>query len=336
MAFKIKRFIPSSPINIEGVNPGKKLEKNITKKDHPAYSSSGVGSKLVSFEELRSSGNVPKGMENVFSGKGNLRVSKSYTGKKSSGRGEGTGQGNIPSSTKKPVTETKPVVEVKSKRKSSAKNTKIKASGQQSKLSQTNLGRKGQQKKFGDEVTLQSTRNNKKSAPKENTLDAINKVSIKSDKFIPASNKSKESPKDNSRKAIRKRKKADKAAGVSKSQMRANKAKSKSEAASAKAKKSKNPSYRAQLTAKSERLAKRAERKGGSPVKEVKQAKKPSKKNIDPKPTPKQKIDKDPVKHFNSFTSKATQRTAKNPYPKDSVRNRKFSQLQNNLRNSSR
>jgi len=74
----------------------------------------------------------------------------------------------------------------------------------------------------------------------------------------------KSAPKDNSRKAIRKRKKADKAAGVSKSQMRANKAKSKSEAASAKAKKSKNPSYRAQLTAKSERLAKRAERKGNS------------------------------------------------------------------------
>jgi len=72
------------------------------------------------------------------------------------------------------------------------------------------------------------------------------------------------------------------------------------------------------------------------PVKEVKQAKKPSKKNIDPKPIPKQKIDKDPVKYFNSFPSKATQKTAKNPYPKDSVRNRKFSQLQNKLRNSSR
>mgnify|MGYP000008524653 CR=1 FL=1 len=70
--------------------------------------------------------------------------------------------------------------------------------------------------------------------------------------------------KDNSRKAIRKRKKADKAAGVSKSQMRANKAKSKSDAALAKAKKSKNPSYRAQLKAKSDRLAKRAKRKGNS------------------------------------------------------------------------
>ena len=74
----------------------------------------------------------------------------------------------------------------------------------------------------------------------------------------------KAAPKDNSRKAIKARKTADKKAGVSKSQMRANKAKSKSEAASAKAKKSKNPSYRAQLTAKSERLAKRAKRKGNS------------------------------------------------------------------------
>ena len=50
----------------------------------------------------------------------------------------------------------------------------------------------------------------------------------------------------------------------------------------------------------------------------------------------KQKFDKDPEKHFRSFTSKATQITAKNPYPPKSVRNRKFAQLQKNLRNSSR
>lgn len=140
---------------------------------------------------------------------------------------------------------------------------KTKASGRQSELSQTSLGKKGKQKKFGDEVTMQSTRNNKKSTPKENTLDAINKVSMK--KFVPASKKTttvKAAPKDNSRKAIRKRKTEDKAAGVSKSQMRANKAKSKSEAALAKAKASKNPSFRAQLKRKSDRLAKRAERKG--------------------------------------------------------------------------
>jgi len=74
----------------------------------------------------------------------------------------------------------------------------------------------------------------------------------------------KTAPKDNSRKAIRQRKKADKAAGVSKSQMRANKAKSKSEAFMAKAKDSKDPSMRAQLKRKSDRLAKRAERKGNS------------------------------------------------------------------------
>ena len=97
-----------------------------------------------------------------------------------------------------------------------------------------------------------------------NTLDAINKVSMKSNKFVPSDlkTKTKTEPKDNSRKAIKKRKTADKAAGVSKSQMRANKAKSKSEAALEKAKKAKNPSYRAQLKRKSDRLAKRAERKG--------------------------------------------------------------------------
>jgi len=50
----------------------------------------------------------------------------------------------------------------------------------------------------------------------------------------------------------------------------------------------------------------------------------------------KQKFDNDPVKHFKSFPSKATQITAKNPYPSKSVRNRKFAQLQKNLRNSSR
>lgn len=277
MAFKIK-----APFHVEGagstIDPGKKI--NLTKKDSPDFAKSGVGSKIISYQQYRDSGGVPKGMEKVFSGKGTLRVSKSFTGKKSSGQGEGTGRGSgssikgtsadtrtyNPFSTK-PVTKTKPVVEVKSKRKSSAKNTEIKASGQESKLSQTSLGKKGKQKKFGDEVTMQSTRNNKKSAPKENTLDAINKVSMKSNKFEPVSKESKAAPKDNSRKAIKARKTADKKAGVSKSQMRANKAKSKSEAALEKAKKSKNPDYRAQLKRKSDRLAKRAKRKGGSPVK---------------------------------------------------------------------
>lgn len=99
--------------------------------------------------------------------------------------------------------------------------------------------------------------------------------------FVPSAKKTnvkKETPKDNSRKAIRQRKTADKAAGVSKSQMRANKAKSKSEAFMAKAKASKDPSMRAQLKRKSDRLAKRAERKGGSPAKAVGDPKDPKKK----------------------------------------------------------
>ena len=149
---------------------------------------------------------------------------------------------------------------------SSSKETK--ASGRQSELSQTSLGKSTTKENTLDainKVSMKSPRKNKKSAPQENTLDAINKVSMK--KFVPAPKKTTTvtaAPKDNSRKAIKARKTADKKAGVSKSQMRANKAKSKSEAASAKAKKSKNPSYRAQLTAKSERLAKRAKRKGNS------------------------------------------------------------------------
>ena len=99
-------------------------------------------------------------------------------------------------------------------------------------------------------------------------------------KIAPKLNKT-PTPKDNSRKAIRKRKTADKAAGVSKSQMRANKAKSKSEAFMAKAKASKDPSMRAQLKRKSDRLAKRAARKGGSPAKVV---------DPSPKPKPKAKM----------------------------------------------
>jgi hypothetical protein len=275
MAFKIK-----NPLHFDGtVNPSKKLETNkpLTKKDSPDFAKSGVGSKIITNEQYRDSGKVPKGMESTFSGKGTLRVSKSFTGKKSSGQGEGAGRGSgkVSSSTTGAygaggTAESllkggsgKKVTKDKTPPPPPPKETK--ASRRQSKLSQTSLGKKGKQKKFGDEVTMQSTRNNKKSTPKENTLDAINKVSMK--EFIPASKKTttvKAAPKDNSRKAIKARKTADKKAGVSKSQMRANKAKSKSEAASAKAKKSKNPSYRAQLTAKSERLAKRAKRKGNS------------------------------------------------------------------------
>lgn len=64
-----------------------------------------------------------------------------------------------------------------------------------------------------------------------------------------------------------------------------------------------------------------------------------SREESDPKPkkseVKKEKFDKDPVKHFKSFGSKVKQMTAKNPYAPKSVRNRKFAQLQKNLRNSS-
>ena len=101
-------------------------------------------------------------------------------------------------------------------------------------------------------------------APKAKKIKSTIKAPKASDVDVSKKPTGKVAPKDNSKKAIRKRKKADKSAGVSKSQMRANKAKSKSEAALAKAKKSKNPSYRAQLKRKSDRLAKRAKRKGNS------------------------------------------------------------------------
>ena len=119
---------------------------------------------------------------------------------------------------------------------------------------------------FGDPGKIGKNKEKEK-----NTLDAINDVSMQSNKFVPKSKKTtvKKETSKNSRANIKARKEADKAAGVSKSQMRANKAKSKSEAALEKAKKSKNPSYKAQLKRKADRLAKRAERKGGSPVKAV-------------------------------------------------------------------
>ena len=350
MAFKIK-----NPLHFDGtVNPGKKLETNkpLTKKDSPDFAQSGVGSKIITNEQYRSSGKVPKGMENVFSGKGTLRVSKDFGKSKSSeasgrkvsssttsayGSG-GTAESLLKGGSGKKVTKgkTQPTPPKDKKPKTIVPpSTETKASGKQSKLSKTSLGKSTPKDNTLDainKVSMKSPGKNKKSAPQENTLDAINKVSMK--KFVPASRKTtvKAAPKDNSRKAIKARKTADKKAGVSKSQMRANKAKSKSEAASAKAKKSKNPSYRAQLTAKSERLAKRAERKGGSPAKKVGdtglKTKKQTKKEMP--------YNNDPVKHFNSFGSKATQRTAKNPYPSKSDRNRKFAQLQKNLTDSSR
>jgi len=129
---------------------------------------------------------------------------------------------------------------------------------------------------FGDPGKIGKNKNKEK---EENVLDAINKVSMQSKKFTPRSKETtvKKETSKNSRANIKARKEADKAAGVSKSQMRANKAKSKAEAALEKAKKSKNPSYKAQLKRKADRLAARAKRKGGSPVKAIGDPKDPKK-----------------------------------------------------------
>ena len=77
---------------------------------------------------------------------------------------------------------------------------------------------------FGDPSKI-----NKNKEKEENVLDAINKVSMQSKKFVPQSKKTtvKKEASKNSKANIKARKEADKAAGVSKSQMRANKAKSK-------------------------------------------------------------------------------------------------------------
>ena len=127
---------------------------------------------------------------------------------------------------------------------------------------------------FGNPEKIGKNENKEK---EENVLDAINKVSMQSKKFTPRSKETtvKKETSKNSRANIKARKEADKAAGVSKSQMRANKAKSKSEAALEKAKKAKNPSYKAQLKRKADRLAARAKRKGGSPAKAVGDPKNP-------------------------------------------------------------
>ena len=256
MAFKIK-----NPLHFDGtIDPSKKLETNkpLTKKDSPDYAKSGVGSKTITNQQYRDSGRVPKGMESTFSGKGTLRVSKDFEKSRSSeGSGRkvsssttgaygsgGTAESLLKGGSGKKATKTPPTP---------PNNTKTK----RPKAGKTLL-EKGKVKLETRKINTGNT----EALNKKDVLDSTPEISTRKPTVKAA-------PKDNSRKAIRKRKKADKAAGVSKSQMRANKAKSKSEAASAKAKKSKNPSYRAQLTAKSERLAKRAKRKGGSPAKQV-------------------------------------------------------------------
>ena len=222
MAFKIKRFIPESPLNIEGVDPGKKLPKN----PYPGNTTPGLETtksfKIPAFlgieDTLEKDKNTVKkfGANERISGDAKKRINifnsasttvsnkpapldpslpiqgpKQYeefdTGFGKAGVDFVTGQEAVKEVNKRKTTNLSTETT-----EDEVKNLTIKPSGRQSKLSQTNLGKKGKQKKFGDEVTMQS------------------------DKFEPASKKSKTAPKDNSKKAIRKRKKADKTAGVSK------------------------------------------------------------------------------------------------------------------------
>ena len=281
MAFKIK-----APFHIEGkgstIDPGKKI--NLTKKDSPDFAKSGVGSKIISYQQYRDSGAVPKGMESVFSGKGSLRVSKSFTGKKSSGEGTGQGSGSSikgtsadtrtynPFSTKTKVKKIKSQVTkdgeagYEADDKARKNKTGIYAPKKRKKVTATETPKQIGVKRgdYGHGVKT-----------KKGTAKGLD---VKAPEISTKKPTVKVAPKDNSRKAIKKRKTADKAAGVSKSQMRANKAKSKSEAALAKAKKSKNPDFRAQLKRKSDRLAARAKRKGGSPAKEIGDPKNPKRK----------------------------------------------------------
>jgi hypothetical protein len=249
MAFKIKRFIPESPLNIEGVDPGKKLTKSPYGKQEwfgGSYNSS-------------------------FTEESDRAIVAGNTGKMSEGdykRRKTEAQARLSTiKTKKPS-------------KPAPLNPSLPIQGpKQYEEFDTGFGKAGVDFVTGQEAveevnkrktTTLSTKTPPKTRAKATTIKSPESKKIKTVIKAPeasdvdVSKKPTVKAKDNSKKAIRKRKKADKAAGVSKSQMRANKAKSKSEAALEKAKKSKNPDYRSQLKRKSDRLAKRAKRKGNS------------------------------------------------------------------------
>ena len=54
-----------------------------------------------------------------------------------------------------------------------------------------------------------------------------------------------------------------------------------------------------------------------------------------PKADAKKKVDKDPTKHFKSLGNNKQKMNAKNPYPKDSQRAKKFAALKERLKDSS-
>ncbi len=252
MAFKIKRFIPESPLRVEGsgsnVNPGKKLDSAqehskvrnyVTQSDNFLNDKNNDGNmftraltklKKQRAENIQAYQNKKSGVSPTVSETGSVKTKKLT---------EGGIQGGS-SSVKGTSADTRAYDPF-------SKKTDVKKRDPRNKVEYVKKGKAAEIVIIGNQEGLSE----------KEVLDSTPEISTKKPTVKVA-------PKDNSKKAIRKRKKADKAAGVSKSQMRANKAKSKSEAALAKAKKSKNPDYRAQLKRKSDRLAKRAKRKGNS------------------------------------------------------------------------
>jgi hypothetical protein len=241
MAFKVKRFIPESPINFDPKNPYESDRGNKSKyspekdtkivsdyssynpKEHSRVRNYFAENKYKSAQDRLSTvkKTTPAPIDPSIPIQGPKQYEEFDTGFGKAGVDFVTGQEAVKEVNKRKTT----TLSTKTPPKTRAKATTIKSP---------------ESKKIKTVIK----------APKASDVDVSKKPTVKA--------------KDNSKKAIRKRKKADKTAGVSKSQMRANKAKSKSEAALEKAKKSKNPDYRAQLKRKSDRLAKRAKRKGNS------------------------------------------------------------------------
>jgi hypothetical protein len=246
MAFKIKRFI-QQPSPIDMVDPGKML-KALGASVFPVASTlvdavKGVSNTAKAYKARNYNASVND------EPKVKVESKKSIEGAGKSGSSSIKGT-SLDKRTYNPFVKTPPAPPNDTKKqRPKAGKTLLEIGKVKLKTREINIG---DQKSIGEKDVLDST-------PKISTR----KPTIKA------------APKDNSRKAIKARKTADKKAGVSKSQMRANKAKSKSEAALAKAKKSKNPDYKAQLKRKSDRLAARAKRKGGSPVKAVGDPKNP-------------------------------------------------------------
>jgi hypothetical protein len=233
MAFKIKKFISESPLSFDPKNPYANNRGNKSK-----YSPE-KDTKIVSDYSS-------------YNPKEHSRVRNYFAENKYK-----SAQGRLSTVKKTAPVDSEPKIKVKSQ------VTKDGESGYEA----NDRARKNKTGIYAPKQKKTVKRRKKAStieAPKAKKIERTIEAPKASDVNVSKKPTVKTAPKDNSRKAIRERKKADKAAGVSKSQMRANKAKSKSEKALAKSKATKDSVNKAHLKSKSERLAKRAKRKGNS------------------------------------------------------------------------